>query len=381
MALIEKLEAIGDAIRAKTGGTELLTLDAMPAEIESIQTGGGGAEIDFPVITDDCAYAFAGAYWKPVFEAFGDKMTSSVISKTENMFRNNTTTQIPFTINCRSDVTSFDASEMFYGCNFLTILPELNSTFAPSEIENIFYYCNRLRVIPNSWIEYFDNQNYANKTSIRLCNLCQSNWSLRQFPSELLKKIHCSTTGSLSSYYALYNNFMRDCTSIDEIVGIPVYGTATANLFLNFCYNCNRVKNIIFETNEDGTPKTASWKAQTIDLSSNIGYAYNGGYIVNYNSGITIDTQILTDETYEALKDNPDAWTMNYIWSRFNHDSAVNTINSLPDTSAFLAANGGTNTIKFKGAAGSYTDAGAINTLTEEEIAVATAKGWTVSLI
>ena len=68
-------------------------------------------------------------------------------------------------------------------------------------------------------------------------------------------------------------------------------------------------------------------------------------------------------------------------YSRYNHDSAVATINSLPDTSAYLAANGGTNTIKFKGAAGSATDGGAINTLTEEEIAVATAKGWTCSFV
>lgn len=42
MALIDKLTAIGDAIRSKTGGSELLTLDEMPQEIQSIQTGGGG---------------------------------------------------------------------------------------------------------------------------------------------------------------------------------------------------------------------------------------------------------------------------------------------------------------------------------------------------
>jgi hypothetical protein len=67
-------------------------------------------------------------------------------------------------------------------------------------------------------------------------------------------------------------------------------------------------------------------------------------------------------------------------YCRYNHDSAVNTINSLPDTSAYLAEKGGTNTIKFRGTLGSKTDGGAINTLTEEEIAVATAKGWTVTL-
>jgi hypothetical protein len=37
MALIEKLNAIGDAIRAKTGKTEKLTLDQMPTEIQGIE--------------------------------------------------------------------------------------------------------------------------------------------------------------------------------------------------------------------------------------------------------------------------------------------------------------------------------------------------------
>ena len=42
MALIEKLEAIGEAIRGKTGGREKLTLEDMAEAIASIQTGGGG---------------------------------------------------------------------------------------------------------------------------------------------------------------------------------------------------------------------------------------------------------------------------------------------------------------------------------------------------
>ena len=81
------------------------------------------------------------------------------------------------------------------------------------------------------------------------------------------------------------------------------------------------------------------------------------------------------------LKNDPDWFTCNVAYSRYNHDSAVATINSLPDTSAYLATAGGTNTIKFKGAAGEKTDGGAINTLTAEEIAVAAAKGWTVTLV
>ena len=81
------------------------------------------------------------------------------------------------------------------------------------------------------------------------------------------------------------------------------------------------------------------------------------------------------------MKNDPDSWTYDINYSKYNHDSAVETINSLPDTSAYIATAGGTNTIKFNGASGSKTDGGAINTLTEEEIAVAAAKGWTVTLV
>lgn len=45
MALTNKLSAIGDAIRAKTGKSELMTLDQMPQEIAGI-SGGGSGEID-----------------------------------------------------------------------------------------------------------------------------------------------------------------------------------------------------------------------------------------------------------------------------------------------------------------------------------------------
>ena len=99
-------------------------------------------------------------------------------------------------------------------------------------------------------------------------------------------------------------------------------------------------------------------------------------------SGITEETRIIDEESYQLLKDNPNSWTTDIAYSRYNHNSAVETINSLPDTSEYLLANsGGTNTIKFTGNAGSKTDGGAINTLTEEEIAVAAAKGWTVTLV
>ncbi len=41
MALIDKLKAIADAVREKTGGTDALTLEQMVTEIEGIEAGGG----------------------------------------------------------------------------------------------------------------------------------------------------------------------------------------------------------------------------------------------------------------------------------------------------------------------------------------------------
>lgn len=54
-ALDTKLTSIADAIRAKTGGSAALTLDEMPNEIASIQTGGGGGSTA-PVSANDVTF-------------------------------------------------------------------------------------------------------------------------------------------------------------------------------------------------------------------------------------------------------------------------------------------------------------------------------------
>ena len=59
----------------------------------------------------------------------------------------------------------------------------------------------------------------------------------------------------------------------------------------------------------------------------------------------------------------------------------METINSLPVVQKASSTDDNTFIIKFYGNAGSATDGGAINTMTEEEIAVATSRGWTVTLV
>ena len=207
-----------------------------------------------------------------------------------------------------------------------------------------------------------------------MSNMFYSCYSLRKIPKSFIENMwNVATTTSYVPYY----NAFTDCYALDELRDLPVLtSTLTSNALSATIRGCQRLKSFTFATNEDGSPKTANWKSQVIDMASIlVGVSAFASHAIGYNSGITADKQVKDDATYQALKNDPDWFTTDPKYSRYNHDSAVETINSLPDTSAY-----GTNTIKFKGDSGTLTDGGAINTLTEAEIAVAAAKGWTVTL-
>lgn len=229
-------------------------------------------------------------------------------------------------------------------------------------------------------------------------------YSLRAVPADVISKAY---NNSSSTNGAFLTNAFYMCYVIDAINGLPVNTPTngiTNNLLSYTVYSNYRLKSLTFRMNSDGTPIVAKFKNSTLDLSNYIGYCYNAQatdtQIVGYNSGITQDKNVWRDAEgnklpltadglelakarYNELKNDPDWYSASsnityegktiaasMLFSRYDHDSAVETINSLPDTSAF-----GTNTIKFKGLSGELTDGGAINNLTEEEIAVAAAKG------
>lgn len=201
-------------------------------------------------------------------------------------------------------------------------------------------------------------------------------YSLRHIPQSIITNIYTSATKSNSYLYTPYIHMCDTCYNLEELVNIPIINNVsiTSNSFADMVNCCSRLMHFTFgaKTRPD---LSVSWKAQTIDLSTFVGYVIFADHLLSYNSGLTEDTRITDDASYQLLKDNPDSWTTLVQYSRYNHDSAVETINSLPDTSVYLATAGGTNTIKFKGSAGSATDGGAINTLTDAEIAVAASKG------
>ena len=266
-------------------------------------------------------------------------------------------------------------------------LPTFDSSIIISNSEDIgyrqaFYQCSSLRHIPEGIFptQQGSSNDYGGRRETR--KLFYGCYKLREIPSLIYFNGIKSNNGSNSFYYQCFYN----CRLLDEIVDIPVFvNSHTDQCFSDMLYNNWRVKKITFIPNQ-----TANMKNQTIDMSASIyvGYfppSYTDReleqYYLDAETGVTMETRVVDATTYEALKNNPNWWTSDVAYSRYNHDSAVETINSLPDTSAYLASNGGTNTIKFLGASGSATDGGAISTLTAEEIAVATAKGWTVTLV
>lgn len=94
MALTDKLSAIGSAIREKTGGTELLTLDAMATAIQGIQTGGGG-ELKYMQVTT-------------TFSMSKGKSGTQTVSNV------NLPTEYSFTLIMNDAITKYDASTQGY---------------------------------------------------------------------------------------------------------------------------------------------------------------------------------------------------------------------------------------------------------------------------
>ena len=381
MALTNKLTAIANSIREKTGSTNKLTLDEMPTAISNISSGGGDIPEEAFNITGSCQYKFAYGGWDWFINNYGNRITTSSIINSSYMFTNSNVTSIPFDINLNIG-NSVDLSYIFNYCVNLETPPYIIGKI--SRCSDMFSDCRRLNYIPEDWATKIDWSEYNDGKLNPLYFVFNDCYSLRKIPQNLIDSIVITNPGNISEAYYPYRNQYSYCFVLEELKNIPVVYNSSGNnnnLFFSIVGSCSRLKSLTFKKNNDGTPIVAKWKNQTIDMNGYIGYSSSSSNITNYNSGLTTATQITDDASYQSLKNNPDNWTTLIQYSRYNHDSAVETINSLPDTSEYLATAGGTNTIKFKGDSGSATDGGAINTLTEAEIAVATAKGWTVSIV
>lgn len=289
-----------------------------------------------------------------------DKDITSLISA----FSGCSLSKIPdISLNSNGTSKLIDASSMFYNCSNLTQLPVFIKDGSFNKIYNLQYMfsgCKLITNIPNNYLSpivEYNNNSSTNSASSMFYN-CQN--LKEMFDNNIL--IHCED----------YNNIFQNCYSLNKIVDLTMPNKKfTSNKFYNIFKNCCMLSHFTFSSNGD-----YQWKSQVIDFTT-CGY-----YSPSIQFTLDNDKCVKNDYDYIRLKDTDDWWTYEVAYSKYDRQSAVATINTLPDTSSYIASAGGTNTIKFKNGAGSSKgDLYNMTNLTAEEIAVATAKGWTVSLV
>ena len=325
---------------------------------------------------------FTNNRWNWLLNNYGDKITTQYLGGLSGAFQaSSKLEEIKFSLNLKQ-TQACSLLAAFSGCNNLKKLPIINGPIGDTQA--VCSSCHNLQEIPNEWnaLDFTKLHTQTSYLFARVGATFRACYSLRKIPSDFLKQLYNNVN---NNRYAYTGEMFSECYCLDEIIGLRMCANInTNNMFVNNFFSTSRLKKLLFDT-ENGSPRIEQWKNQVIDLTTS-GYLDNSSnqskkYILQYNSGITADKEITDGTSYSLLKNDNDCFTCNVAYSRYNKISAIETINSLPDTSAYLAMNGGTNTIKFKGQSGSATDGGAINTMTEEEIAVATAKGWTVSFV
>ena len=164
MALINKLQAIANAIRSKTGKTEQLSLDNMVTEIEGIQTGGGEEEIipeEAYTINNAASGIFAYNNWL-WFLKYAKKNNKSILIKPSSLTAlfaqsNKITDELKNVTVSFSKTTSSLINYLFRDCSQLTAFPTfiggISSTYNMSdifsgcqsviEIPDIFFRCRK----------------------------------------------------------------------------------------------------------------------------------------------------------------------------------------------------------------------------------------------
>ena len=323
----------------------------------------GGGDLEPVVLSGNCDYACAGDLANSVIPQMKGKITTNNIYQAPYMFYNSGLAEIPFELNFYPNYDMTEVNSMFQNAGNLKKFPTIKN-LNPKNASQMFAYCHELTNIPEGATSTWSFDKWHTSTAAQVQHMFRGCYRLRHIDSNLLQNLwNCNTLYLYNLYYYLFS----ECYALDEVRNLGVStATLTGNAFNNTFYECAHLKNFTFVGG-----KSASWSNQVIDLTT-VGYFPGWGV---RSDDFTMDLKVTDLASYEALNGNSAWWTSEAAFSRYNHDSAVATINSLPT----ITASGATNTIKFRGNMGSGYGK-AISDLTEAEIAVATAKGWTVSI-
>lgn len=286
--------------------------------------------------TGDCPNLFADNKFNWLLEHYTSKLQFNNITDLEKAFQNTTIkndiSNLTFNLSKKCEIS------YMFGYSNLSSYPQIKGEVL--SLSAMFYQCKNGAAIPEN---FFNDLTFPKDIQISCNGIFQYCKNIIKPPSlEVFKKLNLTKTPSwhyTNFYYSLFEG-----SDIQEVRNLPVVYSQSGlnnNMFVS-TVKASKLSIFTFEPNQ-----TALYQNQTLNLS-------------------------------EAGSKNQ--WSdSDILKSVYNHTSAVETINSLPDTSAYLEEKGGTNTILFFRIQGGNTEGGAIGNLTAEEIAMAAAKGWTVA--
>ena len=411
----ETLSAIGNAIRDKAGTSDMISPGNMPQAIADIPSGGGGDPIAITLHAKP--YGLAGDGGKLIMDnrtkfsitVSEDDPNTNVFNADDFFAGNDSVSQPNFTY-LKFAYPRRDTQEMLLGYVYRN---------CGTKYMHPFEYINTRSGVDSNSIKirgykreggYFEGcccltLVHPIKGKNPFVEDLYTKGFFRNFMGDFIDPefVYEVTHKSDPSYGYGYAEIFKNCARLKAITNISClwvnedFSAARNYMFenaFNFCARCER---LTFHTNEDGTPEVAPLDNTVINLTDRFGwdntsyskYDYIGereGSYGNPHNAIPYNNRVEDIDSYNAHKDDYYYWAYAPEWSRYNHDRAVETINSLPDTLtgcrrvASLGADyTPNNTIVFLGACGSGYGK-AISDLTEAEIAVATAKGWQVRI-
>ena len=333
----QKLVNIADAVRAKKGITEKMTLDAIASNISSITASDNNAKFDFSYSKSSNVLSYLTTIdlsgWdtsnitdmgKMFLECWG--LTSLDLS---NFDTSNVTNMSYMFRECSSltslNVSSFttiivnDMGSMFNGCNSLTSLDLSN--FNTSNVTSMSYMFKGCASLTSLDLSNFDTSNVTNMTAMfdtcrSLTNLYISNFDTSNVTNmgEMFRDSDSLTSLDLSNFNTSNVTNMSDmfnmCSSLTTL-DLSSFNTTNVTNMGSMFFNCSKLSNLTL-----GTDWASNSSIKSFDLS----------------------------------------------YSPLTHESAIDVINK-------LATRSNSPVIKFSNAVGLY----------QSEIDVATNKGWSVS--
>lgn len=390
------LRGIADAIRNKNKSSLTYKPADMAAAINSLPTGGSSGNKLGPFKGEEMAPAKKeiGSQGLGFFEDLNVShpilwnyfketlFTDSLIDKEkgltncERMFAKIKLEEIPITIYFNTNNCSF--FKMFSDSPTLKQPPLLravgvrNNDRASRNLHSMFYGCVKLEEIPENWLDWEEWKRSLETDHIFWNNICPffmfyGCCCLKSIPQGLLE---------LFQYTVGMTKTFGKCESLEKIenMGYPLgdkYESTYSKGPIDIFKSNYKLTKFTFKNNG---PTLLNQTVLNMDACG-----FDTGSWGPECSDFTQETKVKDAATYQTLK-NQNYWTRLPEYSRYNHTSMVETINSLPEIIK-IGSEKPVNTIKFRATQGDSTDEGGASNLTEEEMAVASAKGWTVSII